>query len=63
MDLTWDLDGIALAKDVADVRAYNIEVQEEKERMEAEKDRLEREERRRKMREATIAAQEASAAN
>lgn len=63
LDLTWDLDGVALAKYVADVRAYNIEVQEEKERMEAEKDRLEREERRNKMRAAKIAAQEASAAN
>lgn len=61
MDLTWDLDGVALAKYVADVRAYNIEVQEEKERMEAERDRLEREERRQKMRDAKIAAQEASA--
>ena len=61
LDLTWDLDGIALEKYVAEVREHNIRVEEERQRMIAEKDRLQREERRQKMRDAKIAAQTAAA--
>ncbi len=60
-DLTWDLDAAILAKYIADVRATNLEIAEEKARLAAEKDRLEREERRQKMRQAKIAAQEMAA--
>lgn len=61
-DLTWELDGAILAKYVADVRAVNIEIAEQKAQLLADKERLDREERRKKMRDAKIAAQEMSAA-
>ena len=60
-DLTWELDAAILSKYIADVRATNVEIAEEKARLQADKERLQSEERRDKMRKAKMAAQDMAA--